>query len=34
MVVEQDRVLAPGEDFDRALEAAERNRAWLRDRGL
>ena len=34
IVVEQERELAPGEDFDRLLEAAERNRAWLRARGL
>ena len=34
IVVEQDRVLAPGEPFDDALESAERNRAWLRERGL
>ena len=34
LVVEQDRILAPGEPFDRALESAERNRAWLRERGL
>ena len=34
IVVEQDRVLAPGESFDRVLESAERNRAWLRERGL
>jgi inosose dehydratase len=34
VVVEQDRVLAPGEPFDNALEAAERNRAWLQERGL
>ncbi len=34
IVVEQDRVLAPGESFDRMLEAAEYNRAWLRERGL
>ena len=34
IVVEQDRVLAPGEAFDAVLESAERNRAWLRDRGL
>jgi inosose dehydratase len=34
IVVEQDRILAPGESFDRALESAERNRAWLRERGL
>ena len=33
IVVEQDRVLAPGESFDVALEAAEHNRAWLRERG-
>ena len=34
IVVEGERELAPGEDFDRLLEAAERNRAWLRTRGL
>ena len=34
IVVEQDRMLAEGEDFDGVLEAAERNRAWLRARGL
>jgi inosose dehydratase len=34
IVVEQDRVLAPDEPLDRVLEAAERNRAWLRERGL
>jgi inosose dehydratase len=34
IVVEQDRVLAADEPFERALEAAERNRAWLRERGL
>jgi len=34
IVVEQDRVLAPGESFDGMLEAAEHNRAWLRERGL
>jgi inosose dehydratase len=34
IVVEQDRVLAPGESFDRALESAERNRNWLKERGL
>jgi inosose dehydratase len=34
IVVEQDRVLAPGESFDVVLEAAEHNRAWLRERGL
>ena len=34
IVVEQDRVLAPGEPFDDALESAQRNRAWLRERGL
>jgi inosose dehydratase len=34
IVVEQDRVLAPGEPFDTVLEAAEHNRAWLRERGL
>ena len=34
IVVEQDRILAPGESFERALESAERNRAWLRERGL
>jgi inosose dehydratase len=34
IVVEQDRVLAPGVDFERALESAERNRAWLRARNL
>ncbi len=33
IVVEQDRVLAPGESFEVALEAAEHNRAWLRERG-
>jgi inosose dehydratase len=33
-VVEQDRVLAPGEPFDDVLESAERNRAWLKERGL
>jgi len=34
IVVEQDRVLRPGESFDLVLEAAEHNRAWLRERGL
>jgi inosose dehydratase len=34
IVVEQDRVLAPGEPFENALESAERNRAWLKERGL
>jgi inosose dehydratase len=34
IVVEQERLLAPGEPFDDALEAAERNRGWLRERGL
>jgi inosose dehydratase len=34
IVVEQDRVLAPGQPFTVALDAAERNRAWLRERGL
>ena len=34
IVVEQDRVLAAGESFDIVLEAAEHNRAWLRERGL
>ena len=34
IVVEQDRVLAEGESFDRALESAERNRNWLKERGL
>jgi inosose dehydratase len=34
IVVEQDRVLAPGEPFDHMLEAATHNRAWLRERGL
>jgi inosose dehydratase len=34
IVVEQDRVLADGEPFDVVLEAAEHNRAWLRERGL
>ena len=34
IVVEQDRVPAPDEPFERALEAAERNRDWLRERGL
>ncbi len=34
IVVEQDRILAPGEPFDDVLESAERNRAWLRARGL
>jgi inosose dehydratase len=34
IVVEQDRVLAAGESFDRVLESAERNRAWLRERDL
>jgi inosose dehydratase len=34
IVVEQDRVLAEGESFDRALESAERNRSWLKERGL
>jgi inosose dehydratase len=34
IVVEQDRVLAPGEPFAPMLEAAEHNRAWLRERGL
>ncbi|HEY3614085.1 MAG TPA: TIM barrel protein [Gaiellales bacterium] len=34
IVVEQDRVLAPGEPFDNALESAERNRNWLKERGL
>jgi inosose dehydratase len=34
IVVEQDRVLRPGESFDLVLEAARHNRAWLRERGL
>jgi inosose dehydratase len=34
IVVEQDRVLAPGESFESTLESAEHNRAWLRERGL
>jgi inosose dehydratase len=34
VVVEQDRVLAPETPFDDALAAGERNRAWLRERGL
>jgi len=34
IVVEQDRVLAPGEPFAPMLAAAEHNRAWLRERGL
>ncbi|MDX6619560.1 MAG: inosose dehydratase, partial [Gaiellales bacterium] len=34
IVVEQDRVLAAGESFDRALESAQRNRDWLKERGL
>jgi inosose dehydratase len=34
IVVEQDRVLAPGESFTVTLASAERNRAWLRERGL
>jgi sugar phosphate isomerase/epimerase len=34
IVVEQDRVLAPGESFDSTLASAERNRSWLRERGL
>jgi inosose dehydratase len=34
IVVEQDRVLAPGEPLSVALEAAVRNRAWLRARGV
>jgi inosose dehydratase len=34
IVVEQDRVLAEGESFDRALESAQRNRTWLKERGL
>jgi inosose dehydratase len=34
IVVEQDRVLAPGESFDTVFEAAEHNRAWLRERGV
>jgi inosose dehydratase len=34
IVVEQDRVLAPDDPFDVVLEAAEHNRAWLRERGL
>ena len=34
IVVEQDRVLAAGEPFEHALESAERNRAWLKERGL
>jgi sugar phosphate isomerase/epimerase len=34
IVVEQDRVLGPGQSFTVALEAAEHNRAWLRARGL
>jgi inosose dehydratase len=34
IVVEQDRVLAPGEPFAPMLEAAQHNRAWLRERGL
>jgi inosose dehydratase len=34
IVVEQDRVLAPGEPFDPMLAAAEHNRGWLRERGV
>jgi inosose dehydratase len=34
IVVEQDRVLADGESFENALESAERNRNWLKERGL
>jgi inosose dehydratase len=34
IVVEQDRVLAPGEPFEPMLEAAVHNREWLRERGL
>jgi inosose dehydratase len=34
IVVEQDRVLAEGESFENALESAERNRNWLKERGL
>jgi inosose dehydratase len=34
IVVEQDRVLAPGEPFEPMLAAAKHNRAWLRERGV
>jgi len=34
IVVEQDRILAPGEPFSVSLEAGVRNRAWLRDHGV
>jgi inosose dehydratase len=34
IVVEQDRVLAPGQPFDDVHASGTRNRAWLRERGL
>ena len=34
IVVEQDRVLAPGEPFAGVVEDARANRAWLAERGL
>jgi inosose dehydratase len=34
IVVEQDRVLAPDEPFESAVDDARANRAWLADRGL
>lgn len=34
VVAAADRVLGPGEDFDRLLESAERDRAWLREHGV
>jgi inosose dehydratase len=34
IVVEQDRVLAPGQPFADVHAAGARNRAWLRERGL
>ena len=34
IVVEQDRVLAPDEPFESAVEDARANRAWLAERGL
>jgi len=34
IVVEQDRVLAPGEPFAQVVDDARANRAWLAERGL
>jgi inosose dehydratase len=34
IVLEQDRILAPGEPFSLALEAGVRNRTWLREHGV